>query len=63
MRLSGGPIVGQVRDRAAVTWQDMDHIDLDGPWKVLLTRWTAADEPHHLIRDGGDHIESVRGLQ
>jgi len=60
--------------RAAVTRKDVDNIDLDAPWidsasccsegsNVLLTRWTAADEPHHLVRDRGDHVESVCSLQ
>jgi hypothetical protein len=41
----------------------MDNIDLDGPRNVLLTRWTAADESHHLVCDRGDHVESVCSLQ
>ena len=49
--------------RTAVSWKDVDNIDLDAPRNVLLTRWTAADKPHHLVRDRGDHVESVRSLQ
>lgn len=49
--------------RAAVSWKDVDDIDLDAPRNVLLTRWPTADEPHHLLRDRGDHVESVRSLQ
>jgi hypothetical protein len=49
--------------RAAVSWKDVDNIDLDAPRNVLLTRWTAADETHHLVRDRGDHVESVCSLQ
>jgi hypothetical protein len=49
--------------RAAVSWKDVDNIDLDVPRNVLPTRWTAADEPHHLVRDRGDHVESVCSLQ
>ena len=49
--------------RAAVSWKDVDNIDLDAPRNVLVTRWTAADESHHLVRDRGDHVESVCSLQ
>lgn len=49
--------------RAAVTWQDVNDVDLDAPRNDLLARRTAADEPHHLILDRGDHVESVRRLQ
>jgi hypothetical protein len=49
--------------RAAMSWKDVHNIDLDAPRNVLLTRWTAADEPHHLVRDRGDHVESVCILQ
>src|SRR5450432_2469712 len=48
--------------RAAVSWKDMDNIDLDAAGNVLLTRWTTADEPHHLIRDRSDDVESVCSL-
>src|SRR5450755_4601731 len=44
---------------AAVSWKDVDNIDLDAPGNVLLTRWTTADETHHLVRDRSDHVESV----
>jgi len=49
--------------RAAVSWKDVDNIDLDAAGNVLLTRWTTADEPHHLVRDRSDHVESVCSLQ
>ena len=49
--------------RAAVGWKDVDNVDLDAPENVLLTRWTAADESHHLVRDRSDHVESVCSLQ
>jgi hypothetical protein len=49
--------------RSAVSGKDVHNIDLDAPRNVLLTRGTAADEPHHLVRNRGDHIESVCGLQ
>jgi hypothetical protein len=40
--------------RAAVNWQDVDNVDLDGPRHVLPTRRTAADEPNYLVCDRGD---------
>ena len=49
--------------RAAVSWKDVDNIDLDAPANVSLTRWPTADEPHHLVRDRSDHVESVGSLQ
>jgi hypothetical protein len=49
--------------RAAVSWEDVDNIDLDASRNALATKWTAADEPHHLVRERGDHVESVCGLQ
>ena len=49
--------------RAAISWKDVDHIDLDALGNILLARWTAADEPHHLVRDRSDHVESVWILQ
>ena len=49
--------------RTAVSWKDVDNIDLDAAGNVLLTRWTTADEPHHLVRDRSDHVESVCSLQ
>ena len=49
--------------RAAVSGKDVENIDLDAPRNVLLTRWPPADEPHHLVRDRGDHVESVCSLQ
>ena len=49
--------------RAAVSWKDVDNIDLDAPGNGLLTRWTTADEPHHLVRDRSDHVKSVCSLQ
>ncbi len=49
--------------RAAVGWKDVDNIDLDAPRNVLVTRWTAADEPHDLVHDRGDHVESACSLQ
>lgn len=48
---------------AAVSWKDVDYIDLDAPGHCLLTRWTTADEPHHLVRDRSDDVKSVCGLQ
>jgi hypothetical protein len=44
---------------AAVSRKDVENIDLDAPANVLLTRWTTADETYHLVRDHGDHGESV----
>jgi hypothetical protein len=49
--------------RAAVSWQDVNNIDLDAPGNVLLAWWTTADEPHHLVCDRSDHVESVCNLQ
>jgi len=49
--------------RAAVSWQDVDNVDLDAARNVLPTWWTTADEPHHLVRDRGDHVESICSLQ
>jgi hypothetical protein len=49
--------------RAAVTWKDVNNIDLDAALNVLLTRWTAADEPHDLVHDRCDQIESTCSLQ
>ena len=49
--------------RAALSWKDVDDIDLDAPRNVLLPRWTAADEAHHLVHDRGDQVESVCSLQ
>jgi hypothetical protein len=49
--------------RAAVGGKNVDNVDLDGPRNVLLARWTAADEPYHLARDRGDHVDSVCSLQ
>lgn len=48
---------------AAVSWKDVDNIDLDTPGNVLLTRWTTADETNHLVRDRSDHVDSVCLLQ
>jgi hypothetical protein len=44
---------------AAVSWQHMDHIDLDRPQKVLLARWAATDKPNYLIRDGGHEDDPI----
>lgn len=49
--------------RAAVSGKDVDNINLDALRSALLTRWTAADEPHHLVSDRGDHVESLCSLQ
>ncbi|MDF3066418.1 MAG: hypothetical protein K0R38_2019 [Polyangiaceae bacterium] len=48
---------------AAVSWENVDDIDLDAHLNAFLTRWTAADEPHHLVRDCGDHVDSICRLQ
>jgi len=48
---------------AAMSWKDVDYVDLDAPGNGLLTRWTTADEPHHVVRDRSDHVESVCSLQ
>jgi len=48
---------------AAVSWKDVDNIDLDAPGNVLLTRWTTADETHHLVRDRSDQVESASSAQ
>jgi hypothetical protein len=40
--------------RAAVSWKDVDNIDLDAAGNVLLAGGTTADEPHHLVRDRSD---------
>lgn len=48
---------------AAVSGKDVDNVDLDAPRNVLLTRWTAANEPHDFVRDRCDHVESVRSLE
>lgn len=45
--------------RAAVSWKNVDDIDLDAAANVLLTRWTTADEPHDLVRNRSDQVESV----
>jgi hypothetical protein len=47
----------------AVSWKDVNNIDLDAPRNALLTRRTATDKPHHLVRDRGDQVESVYSLQ
>jgi hypothetical protein len=49
--------------RAAMSWKNVDNVDLETPRNVLLTWWAAADEPHHLVRDSGDHVESLCSLQ
>jgi len=47
---------------AAVLWKNVNNIDLDAPGNVLLTRWTTTDESDYLVRDRGDHVESVCSL-
>jgi hypothetical protein len=47
---------------AAVSWMDVDNVDLDAPGNVLLTRWATSDEPHDLVRYRSDQVESVCSL-
>lgn len=49
--------------RAAVRWKDVNNIDLDAAWDGLVTRRTAADEPHHLVRDRGHQVDALCNLQ
>jgi len=48
---------------AAMSWKDVDNVDLDPPGNVALTRWTTTDQPHDLVGYRGDQVESVCSLE